>query len=383
MMKLSSIIGFALLTTGLALTAACKRNPSPTESPDASLGPPPQSPPPPDAATSTAPSAPTQPTAALVEVKRPAEPKIDWRALLAQQGPPSLITIEELNGRCEWSVVEPPELEGRLFMVSYLCPRNVIWDGRARQALFALEGIPYLHDWKDTRVTELPSPPFEQAYYGFSTQGAVFACKNETRDDGGYRTTLRLEEDGSWNRIAYENLGMEEMDTASCSSWYDDENTGQMDYDPRYQTGTDCAYAGRPSNAVCPSQAILEDVKTRVKGGYSAIHYIAFSDQSFIAFPIEYGRGVARFAPVFAIQGDAVTQIYNRLPEKPLAGVLLGTEYFLVRAEYDMKHATLFKKGQVEPVKEFAATTTVMWIPGTIPRADVIALTPEGSGDDG
>src|SRR5688572_1007695 len=146
MMKLSSIIGFALLVTGLALTAACKRNPSPSESPDASLGPSPQSAPPQGAAaTSTAASAPSQSTAAPVQLARPAEPGIDWRALLAQQGPPSLVTIEEVNGRCEWSIVEPPELEGRLFMVSHVCPRNVIWDGRARQALFALEGIPYLH----------------------------------------------------------------------------------------------------------------------------------------------------------------------------------------------------------------------------------------------
>jgi hypothetical protein len=78
----------------------------------------------------------------------------------------------------------------------------------------------------------------------------------------------------------------------------------------------------------------------------------------------------------------ALTQIYNRRPAKPLASVLLGTDYFLVRAEFEMTHATLFKKGQVEPVKEFPDAAVVIWIPGTIPRAEVIELIPEGSGDE-
>jgi hypothetical protein len=315
-------------------------------------------------------------------MKRPAEPKIDWRTLLASQGPPSLITLEEVNGRCEWSLIEPPELEGRLFLVSHVCPGRVIWDGRDRRSLFALEGVPYLHDWKNARVSELPAPPLEEAEYGFSTTGAIYACAYE-RGGPTYRITLRLEADGSWNRIAYEDMGYDGL-IEPCSGSNDIENTGQMDYDPRYQRGIACAAEQLPPDALCPSKAAVADVQARAKGALDDVTYIAFSEQSFIAFPIQYDleEEPARFAPVFAIQGDVVTQIYNRIPEKPLTRVLLGTEYFLLRALSGMAYATLFKKGQVEPVKEFAATTTVLWIPGTIPRADVIELTPEGSGDE-
>jgi len=417
-MKLSSMVGLALLGGWLALAVACKR----TEPPKQPASSPPVS--------RTAPAAravpPTQgASAAPVEIKLPEEPKVDWRVLLEELGPPSLITLEETNGRCDWSVLRPPELEARRFMVTHVCPSGLVWDRRGGRSLFVIEGGVYLHDWKSGQVKELEPPALGEPEFGFSATGAILACHFDVQNEVLYRETQQRQSDGSWQQIGYENFG-QEYTSFPCSNSNDAELTGEMRYNPRYQDALTCDAKARPANAKCPSEATLESVRLRFADQTNALVYpvyVAFGDRSFIAYRHSDTMEVTTIAPVLAIREGAiregairegaiqeravqegtvqegavkegavkegaveeetVVEIYSRRPRDAEVDVLLGADYFLVRAAGEATHATLFKKGQVEPVKEFPDATIVTWIPGTIPPGDLIEVIPDGSGDEG
>lgn len=372
---------FGLLSAWLVLGTACKRAEKPAPQPPRQQ----------QRLSARAPAALTQstleePTGPLVEIARPEEPQLNWRALLEELGPPSLLVLQQANGRCEWSVLRPPELAERLFLVTYICPSGLAWDRKGGRALFSLEGILYLHDWQNAQVEELGASPIAEPEFGFSANGVLRACEYQTLPDergttAVFRITLERQEDGSWNRTAFEKLGYEPT-SEPCSGLGDAEMTGGVLYNPRFQQASNCPLENRPAGAVCPGKEAIDALSAQVKREHDGFEYIAFSPSSFVAYPVAFGQSTTRLAPVFTIEDDAVTPIYDRQPPTEQWDVLLGTDYFLVRAEVELSHATLFKKGQAQPVKEFADDASVIWIPGTIPTADVIELTPEVSGDE-
>src|SRR5262245_3191915 len=129
MMKLERMVGWLLLGASLALVAGCKRSQSPEQPGEPPAAQPSAALPPGRPARANAPQ-PAAPGEVPVEIPRPAEPKVDWRALLQQLGPSSLIVFQEANDHCEWSVVEPPEPEGRPFLATHVCPSSLVWDRR-------------------------------------------------------------------------------------------------------------------------------------------------------------------------------------------------------------------------------------------------------------
>jgi hypothetical protein len=311
------------------------------------------------------------------EIMLPPGPKIDRQAVLAELGSPSLVMLRKANGRCEWSVLRPPQLEERLFLVSGACPDQFTWDIRARRALFVVDGAAYLHDWRTAKVERLEPPPLKPAVFGFSANDSVLACTVETVSrgngyDANYQLMLEQQADGSWKKIAYVNLGNHSMG-GSCPDGYSDAGFGEMWYDPGYQAGQRCnpeiegpaADVGR-TQPTCPSAATVAAVDARIKGEHDAIEYLVFAERSFIASPVDEAMdGVLRWGPMLSIENEAITEIYNRTSgaQKYL---LLSQEHFLVATAGAMTDATLFKKGQVEPLKEFPDDARVFWIPGTI-----------------
>ena len=298
-----------------------------------------------------------------------------------------MLTLRENNGRCEWSVLRPPQLEERLVMVTQGCPATLVWHRAGGKSMFALEGILYLHDWAKARVEELAAPPTAQPELGFSANGTPRVCSYETPQDGDndepetYLVTYDQQADGSWQAIGYD-VPPDDGAIEPCTGPLDQDKTGDMRYSPRHLDGSTCAIGNRPADAVCPSRQVLDELSKQIQITHDAIEYVAFAPQSFVAYPIEFGEETTRLAPVFAIEDGTISRIYNRRPPVAQWDVLFSPDYFLVRAEVDMTHATLFKKGSIQPAKEFDDAVRVIWIPGTLPAADVIEVTPPSSGDE-
>lgn len=314
------------------------------------------------------------------------EPPADFRELLSDLGPPSLVTLQQNGDRCEWAVLRPPQIEPRIFMLTQLCPSNsLVWDRRGGRTFFSVEGELYLHDWKAATVDDLGPGPTDSTRpeLGVSATGALRICDYEERPVEGdntaaYRITLERQQDGSWQPVREDRLGYEQS-TQSCSGPQDTEASGSVFYEPQPQRANNCRQDEKASpSTVCPSPEIIERVRSQVSRPHDDFEYLSFGPAGFLAYPVSIGESVHVVAPVFALAGDQITPIYDRaLPSGALQwDILTAGEFFLVRAESGQTHATLFKKGQLEPLKEFPDDMRVIWIPGTLGTGEVIEVVP-------
>jgi hypothetical protein len=372
-MKLAAAVCLALGSVLCLSVAACKREsapdpiqvrpPVPTAAPDLTGA--------------------TKEIVASLEIESKPELEPDWRAVLEPLGAPSLVTWREADSGCRWAVLEPPEFVERVFLVSYRCPYYPVWDKRGGQTLFAIDGRIYLHDWRGAKVSALGASPMAvngEPQLGFSATGTVRFCNYEDRPEPGGMVaeyTITWERRGEvWKKIR-ESKFDQALPAQTCSGPQDLERTGSVFYSPRARVPSNCL-ADRVSSfaEVCPGQQSIEYVKSQVTRPHDGFEFLAWSDQSFLAYPYIVGDSVHAMAPVFAIEGDEVTRIYDRRRGSSQQwGILLGEDHFLVRDEISLTHASLFKKGQVTPVIEFPDDVRVIWIPGTIPIAPVIRVT--------
>jgi hypothetical protein len=322
-----------------------------------------------------------------------AEPEPDWSVQLAKLGPPSLMSWREVANLCEWAVYQPPEFQERVFLRSPQCPETLVWHKAGGKTLFALDGRIYLHDWQAAKVSALGAPPVAGAYFelGFSNDGVVRSCDVQTRPVPGqesqgdqsepeqgatadYTIVWERGVNGTWRKAHEWPINYELMPADTCSGGVDLQRTGLMYYNPQAQLANNCVEQRQPGE-LCPSDQAIERFKSQIPVSDDGYEYLAFSASSFVAYPITFGDSVHVKAPVFVIQDDAVTKIYDRRggPAEQW-DILLGGDYFLVRDEVGLTSASLFKWGSAVPLIEFPAEMRVVWIPGSVAAAPVIEM---------
>jgi hypothetical protein len=303
---------------------------------------------------------------------------------LAKLGPPSLMSWREVDGGCEWAVFEPPQFKERVFLRSLQCPGTLVWYKAGGWSVFALESGVYVHDWKAAKVLSLPASPVTAAAgeFGFSNAGVLRACKSETRpvpeqENVGitYQLVWERAVDGSWNQVSEQVINYELTPIDTCSGAVDRQRTGTVYYNPQPQLANNCVEERQPGE-LCPADATIALFKSQVTDANDGFEYLAFSNSSFLAYPYVFGDSVHVSLPVFAIEGDRLTRIYERrtAPTRQW-DISVGGSYFLVRDEIQLTHATLFEKGGVVPLIEFPDATRVIWIPGSVAAVPVIEMT--------
>jgi hypothetical protein len=359
-----------LLTGGLLLLAACNH---PTD--DAKRE-----------ATAAAPASTSQP-------KRTNGPSdyVNRAPKPAKVGPHSLLALRSIEGRCEWSVLEPPEFTARQVMVSYACPPmpwSMAWSESTARSVFVLEGQLYVHDWRARRVAAFGSLPEREVapLVGLSASGKPQLCSAVARPKPGAdgpdeNYFVRYEPDapsGSWKEAAadaFDYAAGRPLCSGGDYLW----EAGSVWYEPQTQLANNCVrdIAQRASNELCPSDVVIEELfRKHLHDGAEYIEYLLLGPERFLAYPTSQGDpGVAKFLPLIYIDRDRATVIYDR-DRRTTMHIALAGDYLLARADGALNHATLFKQttGQPQLLLEFPGETVVLWVPGTIPAGDLIRI---------
>ena len=313
------------------------------------------------------------------------EPEPDSNAELAKLGPPSLLTWQEVEGRCEWSVMSPPQLEARLIMVTHTCPGSrFAWDVRGGRSLFELDRHVYLHDWKAAKVEDLGRVPTdaEEIEVGITASGALRVCNYEERagSEAGadrFRVFMERQANGTWQKTGEEPISYE-IEPDPCSGLIGLERAGTVFYDPKAQVANNCTDDAAKQER-CPSKAVITElealIKAQRKERNDGTEYLLLAPDLFIAYPTLFGDTVHAEIPIFSIDKGEIKTLYDTdTGDGEGSRVLLADDYFLVRAEYNLNRASLFRQGEVEPFKEFPAATRVIWIRGTMGPGKVIEV---------
>lgn len=305
----------------------------------------------------------------------------DWGREVARRGSPSLLSWGEISGRCEWAVFEPPTLARRVFLRTARCPTTLVWNKAGGQSLFALDGVIYLHDWQAATVTALGPPPVNgvDVELGFSNRGVPRFCEFQDRPVPGdpgrhaqYRVLWEKPAQRSWQRVGEAFINHELIPPETCGGRVALYDIGSVQYNPQPQVANECT-GGEPPT-LCPSRAAIERFKSRLSGAYDGYEYLRFSERSFLAYPYAVGDWREVVGPVFAIEGEQLSKLYDRTPRDTLLDVLWAGDHVLVREQSTLARASVFERGRSTARIEFPETTRVVWIPGSVALAPVIEM---------
>ncbi len=314
-------------------------------------------------------------------------------------GPMSLLALRPVAGRCEWSVLEPPNFTRRRFMVSFACPPMPLgfaWDAKSSRSVFSLDAQLYVHDWKSGRIDALGPAPREgqeNPEVGFSERGTPHVCQELRRAKPGatdgveysYKVNLERDASGSWKEVAAELIDYEMVNRRLCSGGDYYWDPGGVWYEPQEQTRMNCRreMASRDSKEVCPSLAVIDFIGKQVQLPHDGFfEYLFLGPSRWLAYAgLQSDSGVTRLQPLFYIENERATVIHKRGPKRAMLLAQAG-DYLLVREEGSIARATLLRKGeaQPQPLIRFEDETVVMWIPGSILPGELIQIPRPGAG---